>query len=457
MACRASRFQPGQRVLVCYDLRAAHNILHERLLLSHVTDEKWIICTPDYAYYEEDLDEVEELLELGARGGVPRGLGGRRLYRFGEGEINRQTLPALLEEGRKLQEEELARQAALVPVPAAAPAPAVPPGQAAAQGAHPVPPVARAPPPPGLPPPPPGASLPPLPLAATAPPLAHVAGGGAPAAGGGGGVTPRPVAWRALEARGGLDRGDSVDASQVQAVGDRGVIVIAGISVAVGYMEFSEDPGPDSDVRTLSVKFNTHGSRERDFKDAAALQTENSFEDWPVRGPRTARWLVAELARQQMTPTQRHFWWRQLMRLGPSDYGVSEHESISRALENFLCYDQLNLGDLAGAECLARRYQLLEESYSRRLLESEGGGVDDGHQHEHALFLGSERSRGRALVSPQLEEWIAERLREEAAVMKERRKGREERQLSRQLPAGPPAASDKPPPGGRGHAGGGKK
>ena len=50
---------------------------------------------------------------------------------------------------------------------------------------------------------------------------------------------------------------------------------------------------------------------------------------------------------------------------------------------------------------------------------------------ERRLFLGHARSRGHALVVPQLERWVATKLAEESAVLKERRKGREERALAR--------------------------
>ena len=48
---------------------------------------------------------------------------------------------------------------------------------------------------------------------------------------------------------------------------------------------------------------------------------------------------------------------------------------------------------------------------------------------ERAIFLGQGRSRGQALIDPALEAWAASKLAEESAVLKERRKGIEERQL----------------------------
>ena len=65
-----------------------------------------------------------------------------------------------------------------------------------------------------------------------------------------------------------------------------------------------------------------------------------------------------------------------------------------------------------------------------------------------ALFLGQGRSRGHALVAPALESWVASRIQEESAVLKERRKWREEHILAAGLAI--PA-----PSGGGGDGGGG--
>ena len=68
---------------------------------------------------------------------------------------------------------------------------------------------------------------------------------------------------------------------------------------------------------------------------------------------------------------------------------------------------------------------------------------------ERNLFLGSDRTSGRSLVSPQLQEWIAGKLRDEAAILKERWKGREERQLARgSLDPAPPTGTPAVPKGG---------
>jgi hypothetical protein len=105
--------------------------------------------------------------------------------------------------------------------------------------------------------------------------------------------------------------------------------------------------------------------------------------------------------------------------------------------------DGLCLTQLQAMEMVARRLQLWEEHYGEQLRKMDGG--DDALQlDERRLFLGAKRSSGLALVSPELLTWLSSRLGEEAALLKERRKGREERQLA----AGETAPLARGPPGG---------
>ena len=69
--------------------------------------------------------------------------------------------------------------------------------------------------------------------------------------------------------------------------------------------------------------------------------------------------------------------------------------------------------------------------------------------------MGQDYGRGRALIAPSLEKWMAEKLQMEAAVLKLRRKAREERALVRVEGETPPAADPNRGRGGR--RGGGRK
>ena len=57
-----------------------------------------------------------------------------------------------------------------------------------------------------------------------------------------------------------------------------------------------------------------------------------------------------------------------------------------------------------------------------------GPGHEDWLDERH-VFLCKPRARGSALAAPELESFVAKRLEEQSAVLKERRKAREERAL----------------------------
>ena len=415
----------GQRVLVYYDQDPTELLWHERLLCAHVRDSLWVVATPDRDMYLEDLEEgIEGLVPLGPMGGLPAGWSRGPTYLFrnsAQGALSKAESGQLQVEGGELAAAE--RGDAVVAEPAPLPAPAGPP-PALAPGAEPA----------------------------------------------------GPGEWRFLESRGEACMGERVPdallASGVR-VGDRAVVQSLGLPVACRFFKEGEQmPTPRGgaraddavgELRTLPVKYETSDLRHRSYKEAATLSTTTSFPDWPISGPRTAEWLAREIARQELTPVRRHYWWRQLLSLGPSDWGVGEHEALSRLFEYALTYDQLNLGELASFELAGRRYQLLEEKYARMLVQATAGG-DNAHLDNDRLFMGEERRHGRALVAPALEAWVSQKLSEESAVLKERRKANEERRLARSSEVTPTGAAGseqnetkppKKPPKKSGQGGGG--
>jgi hypothetical protein len=187
---------------------------------------------------------------------------------------------------------------------------------------------------------------------------------------------------------------------------------------------------PDDDLRTLPVRYDGRGVRGRSFHDAVGILTETEQSDWVVKGPRSMMWIVKGMADQGHTPRQRHYWWRQALGLQADDVGVDDHLFLSEIIEEASCVDQVNVAELMFMERVARRYQMWEQMYAAALRKAEAGDASGAWLDEREIFLGNERSRGHALICPELEKWVAGRLAEESAVLKERRKGREERLLA---------------------------
>ena len=182
--------------------------------------------------------------------------------------------------------------------------------------------------------------------------------------------------------------------------------------------------GDRGDARTLAVKYDKSGTPCRDFKEAVELCEEAEIPGFLVRGPRTAGWVLKFLA-EQGTPLQRHTRFKSEAHLSTSDPGVAQHEQICKLLQVGATFDQLDMCNLAMVELLCRELQMIEEKYSEKL-RSQNGLSEEAH-----LFLGTNTARGNVCMDPRLREWISGELRDEAAIAKERRKAREERQLLR--------------------------
>ena len=119
--------------------------------------------------------------------------------------------------------------------------------------------------------------------------------------------------------------------------------------------------------------------------------------------------------------------WRSDLRLQFSDAGVGEYERCCRALQTMACFDQLDMPNLGSAELLARSIQLIAEKYK----DKAHSATDPVSGEEGHLFMGSQHAAANVCVCPSLSVWIAEELRKESVVAKEKRKAREERALVR--------------------------
>ena len=175
------------------------------------------------------------------------------------------------------------------------------------------------------------------------------------------------------------------------------------------------------DARTIAVRFGRDGRRHRDFSEAAELMEAVEFPDFPLTGPRSAAWLLGQMGSTSLGPVARHHRWVRDSGMPLTDRCIHEHEVLSRFFELAAVYDGLCIPNLASVELLARRMQLIEHSH----VEDPTNPCWDGARH----FMGVGERRGGALVSPALEAFVAEHMRGEAAIAKERRKVRENRTL----------------------------
>ena len=403
----------GDEVLVRY--RGYAHQWHARILLAQIFGSEWLTYTPDGDSYPEDLSAwSEEVADVeprvgagGARAPAPPG----EVYDFGERPMPH-VLRTLLQDGALYATRE--RRARGLPDP----------GRVAALVAG----VEAAAPPPA----PERVAAAPFVYERPHPPEPHVlrlGGGRGPyrglrfegEAGAAAGPAVGPVP---LAAAHGPDPPFRRGGGPLHAAAGRPGMGRGLDDLHV--LEPADEVAPD-DARTLPVRFDTAGKRTREFRDFCSLMSQDEWEDWPVRGPRTCRWVLSFMLEHGGTPRGWHRQWQAAMRLQATDAGVALHEVCCLFLESLCTYDQLNAPNLAAGEHAARQLQAVEERWKDRAI---GSNESLEAQADIALYAG-QQTRGNLCICPALAEWISTELRSEAAISKERRKAREERALAR--------------------------
>lgn len=183
------------------------------------------------------------------------------------------------------------------------------------------------------------------------------------------------------------------------------------------------------------MSFQETGREERLWRDVARDSKEEAFADWSIPGPRTTSWCVRYINRRNGGPSDHHRWWVSNSGLQPDSWGVQEHETLMKIVDKLGRFDGLDVTNLAGAELIFLRLQLIEYFYSEK---GPGGGKgggkakdkrsDDGsYKAEAAVFTGMHREYGDVMVAPDLLDYVSREVEKDASVMKQVRKAREER------------------------------
>jgi len=179
------------------------------------------------------------------------------------------------------------------------------------------------------------------------------------------------------------------------------------------------DPGGVRDTRILAVQRDPVGVRRRAFTSARHDCLEANLMDWPVTGPRTAEWCLNFIGDEYGTPTNRHARFVSDGGLSTRNPDIILHNILLHAVERAICYDQLDIVNLASFEEIFRGIQLIESAHRGKFINTVTRGAYDVWDDAH-IFAGHSGSRGHLLIDPRLEshignllsaEWKAEDVR----------------------------------------------
>eukprot|EP00971_Amphidinium_carterae_P322147 6403423-Amphidinium_carterae.1 len=256
---------PGDVVHLRYE---EEDLWHERILTGRSVNGRWAVCTPDYDHYVETVEAADVPLRIG-RGGwhLANGLGrdrGEPVYRFDPARRPRGArLRALCKEAVELIRVDALDQAVAAPVVAQQPL----------------------------------------------------------------GLEPDSV-WICLISPEGAEIGGSCDGawgsianlhSGVEGQKDRAEDKLTWLRKQWG--EKAGSAASTLDARILPVERNALGQRFRDVRSAVALSRQEDLPDFPLEGPRTARWWAEQVSRTGMTPGTRHKQWRH-------ENGLDAHDGL---------------------------------------------------------------------------------------------------------------------------------
>ena len=98
----------------------------------------------------------------------------------------------------------------------------------------------------------------------------------------------------------------------------------------------------------------------------------------------------------------------------PGDRSVHEDQLLARVLDAALCYDSLNVWNLACVELICRRRQLIADAHA----SSPGQPSYVGAEH----YLGDTYKAGGGIVVPALTDYVSRKMQAQSQILKEKRK-----------------------------------
>lgn len=382
-------------------------VIHERLVLDHIADDDYIVCTPDRDIFCEqlsvqnpDLRSFRLRIQQGNR--LPPGVVPGQVY--GLPRWSQNQLATIRADGSEEANAERARRGVGV----------APPVVALGGGGA----LAVAPP--------------------AAPNATPIPGNdGVPQPPGAGQVAAGSLVWVAAEAAHGKRYGGHMDevadamvrhAKTVHSIGDGKTIFCVCIG-AEDVEEFNNRPSL-CDGRVVSRKQNALGSPEITLVEAVSKAVQFEM-GWKLTGPRTSKWCLNYLVVEGLGFEAHHERFRQLCRVESTTWGVQEHFQLSMMLRQLIQVDMVNGFNSLGVELMFRRVQTIEYAHSEKARESEARSSGGKLALEEQYMFGSlVRQAGTLMICPQLLQHVKEEVEKDVQLQKNLRKAKEERELA---------------------------
>lgn len=371
-------------------------VVHERMVLDHIQNDEYVVCTPDRDIFVEQLSvdnqDLRSFRLRPAANQLPPGVQLGQVYALPA--WNAAELQAIRDEGHAVALAEKT-QRGLVQGGIAAP------------------------------------------LGGAAGPAPIVEADGGSSGPGACNLTAGVPTWVSAESIDGVRYGQCVEGVVAPAVLGSKTVHTLGNGATLFCMCINDTMVDDfnnraagCDARLLRRRKNALGAPETPLADAVSASKQHEM-GWKLSGPRTAQWCLNYLAVEGLGLEAHHERFRQLCKLDSGAWGVREHFQLSMMLRQLLQVDSYNGCNSMGIELMFRRLQTIEYAHAEKARESESRLAGGKLALEEQFVFGSVvRHAGTLMIAPALLSHVKEETEKEVLLAKNLRKAKEERELA---------------------------
>ena len=148
-------------------------------------------------------------------------------------------------------------------------------------------------------------------------------------------------------------------------------------------------------------------------------------DDFPYE-PRTCMEYLKGIQSVSESCHSQHLAWVSQSRVPDGSRAIFQDATLAQILDTAICYDALNVSNLASFELLVRRRQLIAAAHCHNASAPSYDGAD--------YYLGNRYRQGGSILVPALT--VSKKLQADSAIMKERRKLAEAEASAKSAPKG---------------------
>ena len=181
----------------------------------------------------------------------------------------------------------------------------------------------------------------------------------------------------------------------------------------------SKQAGPGRDARLLPIKRTHRGVRRSSLSDALGQFQSVAQGDWPFRGPRSLLEFLEGVEATGLDLPAYHGHWIKRSGVHPKASVAVEFGNILEVLRHLICYDQLDVTNVAGAELIARRALQIQRAVRQNPRQPSFEGLE--------AMLSTALDESGGVVTSKFDEYVATEQKNTATILKQQRLWREER------------------------------